>query len=844
LTQHSTVSLEDLRLAPAPAWLWDAERARLVWANAAGVALFGGENVFDLVDRPFDRKEDGIARLASLIHVLELGQSSNVDLRFPSLGLDQAIIGRCSLHPLADGRHGVLMVAEAPRKAISDLPSDLAGSALASLAIPLLIVDGAGSILHANAAAKAMLDLHAVQSLKHVFARESDAQDLVERLLQVDMTSSILNVASLYGQREVRVTLAKLASTNNLSVLLEDITDRRALERSLAALSSSVPPAPKSPQEAFAQLAKSLQETMAEPAPRAAALAGPSHHTPGPADISAAPAVGSRGVTAGNAPLEQPKRGATMKSTDNGQANTPFVPQPVRSSLENTGQAVVIGRGDRAFFATVKAANLLGYLSADALLADQALWKHLRAPTVPPNQTTVPLPDGGSVALGLTPGTIPWLNGPADQIILKPLATKPETLSAAAPAAAQAAAMGTAPVAVTPGTGASVPVADMSPPTHHISDQIIEAGELKAMLDVASDGIIALDAKGAIMSFSAGAQSIFGVTASDVKGRSLAELLAPESRKPLKDYLAALNGPGLASVFNDGREFTALVKQGGEVPLFVTLGKLQSPHSKAAFCAVVRDVTPWKRTERELREAKESAEQASKQKSDFLAGISHEIRTPLNAILGFSEVMRLERFGEIKNEKYRAYANDIHTSGTHLLALVNDLLDLSKIEAGKLELDFTAVNVADAVEHTLRLMQDEATRSGIVMRKSLANGLPRVVADLRALNQILLNLVSNAVKYSSRGDQVIISAQLDKAGELLLRVKDTGAGMTETQLHEALQPYSRIKATSRGQKGTGLGLPLSKALVEANRARFALTSVAGEGTVAEIRFPATRVLAE
>ena len=141
-------------------------------------------------------------------------------------------------------------------------------------------------------------------------------------------------------------------------------------------------------------------------------------------------------------------------------------------------------------------------------------------------------------------------------------------------------------------------------------------------------------------------------------------------------------------------------------------------------------------------------------------------------------------------------------------------------------------------------MQEEAARAGIVVRKSLAQGLPRVVADLRALRQVLLNLISNAVKYTRRGGQVIVSAQLDQTGELLLRVKDTGEGMTETQLHEALQPYARVEATAHGQKGTGLGLPLSKALVEANRARFVITSVPGEGTLAEIRFPATRVLAE
>lgn len=368
--------------------------------------------------------------------------------------------------------------------------------------------------------------------------------------------------------------------------------------------------------------------------------------------------------------------------------------------------------------------------------------------------------------------------------------------------------------------------------------------ELRAILDVASDGIITLDGEGRILSFSAGAESIFGLNFSEVVDRPLAELLSPESRKSLRDYLAALRGPGLASVFNDGREVSATTRQGGNVPLFLTVGRLQHPQSRAVFCAVVRDITPWKRTERELRDAKEQAEAANRQKSEFLARISHELRTPLNAIMGFSEVMRLERFGELRNEKYRAYANDIHASGEHLLALINDLLDLSKVEAGKLELDFTAVSVDDAVDHAMRLMQEQATSAQVVVRRSLPPRLPRVVADHRSLRQVMLNLLSNAIKYTDAGGQVIVSAQVEPSGALCLRVKDTGIGMTQNQLDDALQPFTRVETPGRERQGTGLGLPLTKALVEANRAQFTMSSAPGKGTLAEITFPGTRVLAE
>jgi PAS domain S-box-containing protein len=368
--------------------------------------------------------------------------------------------------------------------------------------------------------------------------------------------------------------------------------------------------------------------------------------------------------------------------------------------------------------------------------------------------------------------------------------------------------------------------------------------ELRSILDTAADGIITLAADGTIRSFSAAAEAIFGYRLAEVNGRNFAELFAPESRKTLRDYLAALQGPGLAAVFNDGREVTAIVKQGGEVPLFLTIGKLQPRRlESAAFCAVVRDITQWKKTEQELREAKESAEQASRQKSEFLAKISHELRTPLNAILGFSEVMRLERFGEIRNDKYRGYVNDIHTSGAHLLSLINDLLDLSKVEAGKLELNFTAVDLGEVVDHAFKIMQEQATAARVILRKNLPNDLPSVVADLRSMRQIVINLLSNAVKFTDPGGQVIVSAQFLKSGELKLKVKDTGIGMSESDLREALEPFRRVSTEGREVAGTGLGLPLTKALAEANRTVFSISSEPRKGTLVEITFPTTRVLA-
>lgn len=232
--------------------------------------------------------------------------------------------------------------------------------------------------------------------------------------------------------------------------------------------------------------------------------------------------------------------------------------------------------------------------------------------------------------------------------------------------------------------------------------------------------------------------------------------------------------------------------------------------------------------------------EAAARRLDFLAKVSHEVRTPLNSIIGFAELMLQERFGPIGNTRYKGYAEDIHQSGLYALSLLNDLLDISKIQAGKFELDFTAVDVAEIVEACVASLQPLAKRTRIVLRTSLADDLPVVVADPRRLKQILLNLLTNAIKFTKEGGQVIVSGTM-AGGELRLRVRDSGVGMTKDEIAYAMQPFHQLDTAPRRQSGTGLGLPLTKALVDANRARLELTSEPGVGTSADVIFPAERV---
>ena len=367
------------------------------------------------------------------------------------------------------------------------------------------------------------------------------------------------------------------------------------------------------------------------------------------------------------------------------------------------------------------------------------------------------------------------------------------------------------------------------------------ADELEAILDTATDGVIVIDGRGKIGSMNHAAEALFGVEGKQYVGRYFTDLIADESQKAALDYLDGLAANGVASVLNDGREVIGRVPQGGLIPLFMTMGRIGTSDK---FCAVLRDITHWKNVEEELIGARRAAEAANAQKSEFLAKISHEIRTPLNAIIGFSEVMMGERFGPIGNDRYRAYLRDIHVSGAHLLSLINDLLDLSKIEAGKLDLTFEAVPVNATIQECVALMQPQANRERIIIRTSLSADVPNVVADQRSFRQILLNLMSNAVKFTRAGGQVIVSTALEETGEVTVRIRDTGIGMSEKDIETALKPFRQV-AISRDDRehGTGLGLPLTKALVEANRATFAIDSAVNQGTLVRITFPTTRVLA-
>jgi len=261
------------------------------------------------------------------------------------------------------------------------------------------------------------------------------------------------------------------------------------------------------------------------------------------------------------------------------------------------------------------------------------------------------------------------------------------------------------------------------------------------------------------------------------------------------------------------------------------------------FCAFVHDITERKRTERELREAKEHAEYANRAKTEFLANMSHELRTPLNAINGFSEIMAEEMFGPLGTEPYREYVRDINQSGRHLLQLINDILDLSKIEAGKLELHDGPVDLERLFAASLRIVGERTRRAGLEVSSRIEDGLGRIHADERALKQVLLNLLTNAAKFTPEGGRIELSAERRDDGHLVVAVADTGVGMATQDIPRALKRFEQLHGSlGRPAEGTGLGLPLVAALVELHGGTIEIDSEPGVGTTVRVVLPAERVL--
>ncbi|WP_158046779.1 PAS domain S-box protein [Skermanella pratensis] len=365
----------------------------------------------------------------------------------------------------------------------------------------------------------------------------------------------------------------------------------------------------------------------------------------------------------------------------------------------------------------------------------------------------------------------------------------------------------------------------------------------RAIFDTAVDAITIIDHEGRLVAFNPAAERMFGYAAADVIGQNVCILIPEPDRSAHDAHLARHRKTGERRIIGIGREVQGRRRDGGVFPLDLSIAEWESGDGQRHFTGIMRDISERKRTAAELQRAKDAAEAASQAKSEFLAGLSHELRSPLNAIIGFADMTRNEVSGPLGDPSYREWANDICDSGQHLLELINEILDHAKAEAGKLTLQEEDVDLLKAVDFCTRMLEPRAKRAGLTLSSKVAAEVRFIRADEKRLRQILLNLISNAVKYTPSGGQVDVVADLDAFGGLVLSVVDTGIGVAEDNLIRMFESFWRADdAGARDVEGTGLGLPLTRRLVELHGGVIQLSSVVGRGTTATVRFPRDRIL--
>ena len=368
---------------------------------------------------------------------------------------------------------------------------------------------------------------------------------------------------------------------------------------------------------------------------------------------------------------------------------------------------------------------------------------------------------------------------------------------------------------------------------------------IRGILESMMDAVITIDSHGRIETFNRAAEVMFGYREGEAVGQSIDMLIPDPFRQDHGRWLEEYR-PGRGSrIIGNDREVMAQRRDGAVFPMNLAVSELvlnQGDADRRLFVGVIRDITIRKQKEAEVLAAKSQAEMANRAKSEFLANMSHELRTPLNAIIGFSEILDSEFFGKL-NERQKACAKDIHDSGSHLLDIVNAVLDMSKIEAGRYELTEELFDPSEALTQCLTMVRERAADAKVELLHALNIGQPSIWADRRAFKQVILNLLSNAVKFTPKGGRVTLDAGVDEDGCLVVSVTDTGIGIPTDFMAHLFEPFRQAdNSTSRRYEGTGLGLSISKNFMELHGGTLTCASEVGVGTTMTARLPASRVM--
>lgn len=362
---------------------------------------------------------------------------------------------------------------------------------------------------------------------------------------------------------------------------------------------------------------------------------------------------------------------------------------------------------------------------------------------------------------------------------------------------------------------------------------------LTSIFDVSEVGILVTDHNRRIVKMNDSFVRIYGWNRNDLIGHDFIDIIAADERDMARKNHEEFIRGGIRS----SGEMRLNRKNGSIANALFTTATLELSQKRRFQVTTIMDITLRKQMEYSLRVAKEQADTANQAKSAFLANMSHELRTPLNAIIGFSEMMIKETFGPLGHNKYGEYLGDIHMSAKHLLEIINEVLDMSKIEAGKVELDEQEIDMQGLIDSVVRIMANRAFSSGLEIKEEIAQQLPVLFADPRLVRQILINLITNAIKYSHKSGTIEVKAHMDAQNNMLLVVQDHGVGIPKDRIKEAMEPFGQIHDPTRSntQQGTGLGLPLTKAMAELHGGKLTLESDTGQGTTVTIRFPRSRV---
>jgi two-component system, cell cycle sensor histidine kinase DivJ len=372
------------------------------------------------------------------------------------------------------------------------------------------------------------------------------------------------------------------------------------------------------------------------------------------------------------------------------------------------------------------------------------------------------------------------------------------------------------------------------------NDELPALEAYRLLAENAPDMITRHDEKGRVTFASAAAKRLFGEPAESIAGEGLFERVHVADR-PL--YLTALSRAAAGNeqvsvIFRVRRSSSGDVVE--YVPVEMRCRLIAVPEGEpgnSCLVAVTRDVSDRKAHEAELERARDAAEEASRAKTEFLANMSHELRTPLNAVIGFADILSGEMFGKLSEARYREYARLIHESGKHLLNVVNDILDISKVEAGKFRLVKEPVDVGALVALSCDIMRHAAEQRSLALIAEVAPGLPLLPTDRRTCKQMLLNLIANAIKFTDPGGVVRVSAR-ETQGDIELSVADNGIGIAKQDLPKLGNPFVQANnAYGRAGHGTGLGLSVVSGLAELHGGRLVLESTLGQGTTATIILP-------